>query len=142
MLNNQFRGNDAWDKYIGQLERVTPTVRAVGITDYYSTDTYETVLEAKREGRLPACELIFPNIEMRLNVGTIKGGFVNIHLLVSPEDPNHVREIKRFLSLLRFDVGSNSYACTPDVRIPMKPDGYSDAKPDRHSNLMPDAVPI
>lgn len=117
VLNNQFRGNDAWDKYIGQLERVTPTVRAVGITDYYSTDTYETVLEAKREGRLPACELIFPNIEMRLNVGTIKGGFVNVHLLVSPEDPNHVREIKRFLSLLRFDVGSNSYACTPDDLI-------------------------
>ena len=29
-----------------------------------------------------------------------------------------------------------------DMRIPMKPDGYSDAKPDRHSNLMPDAVPI
>ncbi len=28
------------------------------------------------------------------------------------------------------------------LRIPMKPDGYSDAKPDRHSNLMPDAVPI
>ena len=28
------------------------------------------------------------------------------------------------------------------VRIPMKPDGYSDAKPDRHSNLMPDTVPI
>ena len=29
-----------------------------------------------------------------------------------------------------------------ELRIPMKPDGYSDAKPDRHSNLMPDAVPI
>ncbi len=28
------------------------------------------------------------------------------------------------------------------VRIPMMPDGYSDAKPDRHSNLMPDTVPI
>ena len=28
------------------------------------------------------------------------------------------------------------------MRIPMMPDGYSDAKPDRHSNLMPDAVPI
>ena len=28
------------------------------------------------------------------------------------------------------------------MRIPMMPDGYSDAKPDRHSNLMPDTVPI
>ena len=28
------------------------------------------------------------------------------------------------------------------LRIPMMPDGYSDAKPDRHSNLMPDTVPI
>jgi hypothetical protein len=49
-----------------------------------STETYERVGEAKRNGRLMDCRLIFPNIEMRLGVGTVKGKWVNIHLLVSP----------------------------------------------------------
>lgn len=40
------------------------------------------------------------------------------------------------------DLAGNVRQDSPEVRIPMKPDGYSDAKPDRHSNLMPDTVPI
>ena len=48
-------------------------IRALGVTDYYSTDTYQQVVEAKRNGRLPSCDVIFPNIEMRLGVGTVKG---------------------------------------------------------------------
>lgn len=45
-----------------------------------------------------------------------------------------------YLPAPRFESGSRNRSSK--VRIPMKPDGYSDAKPDRHSNLMPDAVPI
>jgi hypothetical protein len=66
VLNDQFKGKGAWDKYLTALENVTPPLRAIGITDYYSTETYERVLEAKRGGRLPNIDLIFPNIEMRL----------------------------------------------------------------------------
>jgi hypothetical protein len=53
-----------------------PAIRAIGVTDYYSTETYERVGEAKRNGRLMDCRLIFPNIEMRLGVGTVKGKWV------------------------------------------------------------------
>jgi hypothetical protein len=36
-----------------------PAIRAIGVTDYYSTETYERVGEAKRNGRLMDCRLIF-----------------------------------------------------------------------------------
>src|SRR3989442_694038 len=100
VLNDQFRGADSWEEYLTALENTTPPIRAIGITDYYSTETYERVRKAKRQGRLPGCDLIFPNVEMRLGIGTVKGKWVNIHLLVSPEDPNHLTEVKRFLARL------------------------------------------
>jgi energy-coupling factor transporter ATP-binding protein EcfA2 len=117
VLNDQFKGPDSWESYLTALETATPTIRAIGITDYYSTDTYERVCEAKQWGRLQACDLIFPNIEMRLGIGTIKGKWVNIHLLVSPEDPNHLVELKRFLARLTFDAHNDSFCCSKDDLI-------------------------
>jgi putative AbiEii toxin of type IV toxin-antitoxin system len=124
VLNDQFSGADAWEKYLSALEAVTPQLRAVGITDYYSTATYEKVLKAQAEGRLPNCALVFPNIEMRLGIGTVKGRHVNIHLLVSPEDPEHVAEVKRFLARLTFKAHGDSFACNPDdlIRLGRKAD--------------------
>jgi hypothetical protein len=94
-----------------------PAIRAIGVTDYYSTETYERVVEAKRNGRLMDCRLIFPNIEMRLGVGTVKGKWVNIHLLVSPEDPNHLVELKRVLARLTFKAHEDAYCCNKDDLI-------------------------
>src|SRR5579872_3798518 len=85
ILNDQFKGADKWETYLKALEDAKPTIRAIGITDYYNTESYERVCEAKRTGRLPHCQLIFPNIEMRLGIGTVKGKWVNVHLLVSSE---------------------------------------------------------
>jgi hypothetical protein len=70
-----------------------------------ATDTYEEVLRRKAAGRLPDAKLIFPNVELRLDVATAKGGFVNLHLFVSPEDPNHLEELRRLLSRLRISFG-------------------------------------
>ena len=114
VVNNQFTGADSWERYLLALETSTPSIRAVGITDYYSTDSYEKVCEAKREGRLPACDLIFPNIEMRLGIGTVKGKWVNLHLLVSPEDHEHINELKRFLARLTFTAHDDSFCCSKD----------------------------
>jgi hypothetical protein len=97
VLNNQFGGVDPWQTYLQTLETVTPTIEAIGVTEYYVTETYEEVVRQSRLGRLPHTKLIFPNIEMRLDVAA-RDGFVNIHLLVSPEDPNHLTELKRLLS--------------------------------------------
>lgn len=64
----------------------TPAIGAMAITDYYDTDTYEEVLRRKQAGRLPNVQLIFPNVELRLDIAA-KTGFVNLRLLLSPEDP-------------------------------------------------------
>ena len=111
LLNDQFKGPSAWEDYLSTLERATPTIEAIAITDYYVTDTYERVLEHKQRGRLRAVNLVFPNVELRLDVAA-RRGFVNIHLLVSPEDSDHVERLQSFLSRLHFDAHDERFACT------------------------------
>lgn len=61
-------------------------------------------------------QLIFPNVELRLDIAA-KSGFVNMHLLVSPEDPNHVNELHRILQRLQFRAYGDTYNCTRDDLI-------------------------
>ena len=112
VLNDQFKGPKAWEDYLTALEEAKPTIEVIAVTDYYVTDTYERVLEYNRNGRLPSVNLIFPNVELRLDVATAKGGFVNLHLFVSPEDPKHIDELQRFLSRLHFSVQGDRFDCT------------------------------
>ncbi len=69
--------------YLTTLEGLTPKIEAIAVTDYYVTDTYEEFLKHKAAGRLPGVKLLFPNIELRLDVAA-KSGFVNVHLLGQP----------------------------------------------------------
>ena len=117
VLNNQFKGPNAWDKYLSKLESASPKIKAIAVTDYYVTDTYEEVVHLKDLGRLSAVELIFPNIELRLNAASSKGGFINIHLLVSPEDSEHIDKLQRLLSRLRFEAFDDRFDCTRDDLI-------------------------
>lgn len=55
--------------------------------------------------------LIFPNVEMRLDIKTEKKNPINIHLLFSPDDPNHVAEIERILGHLEFEFRGRTYKC-------------------------------
>ena len=111
-MNNQFKGPKAWENYLSALEAAMPTIEAIAVTDYYVTETYEKVVEYKRDGRLPSAKLIFPNVELRLDVATAKGGFVNLHLLVSPEDTDHLAQLRRLLSRLHFTVQQDRFDCT------------------------------
>ena len=113
VLNDQFRGGDPWALYLDTLKAKSPRIRAIGVTDYYLTDNYEKVLQFKTTGRLPHVQLIFPNVEMRLDAAA-QSGFINIHLLVSPEEPDHVGELSRVLSRLTFSAFEDSFACTRD----------------------------
>ena len=112
LLNDQFGGEAAWPDYLHRLETSTPAIRALGVTDYYLTDGYSRILDEQATGRLPDIDLIFPNIELRLDVGTIRGRWVNAHLLVSPEDPNHVERVHGFLAKLNFRAFDEPFACT------------------------------
>ncbi|MEI6825894.1 MAG: AAA family ATPase [Desulfuromonadales bacterium] len=116
VLNNQFGGADAWERYLTMLEGVSPKIEALAVTDYYVTDTYEEVLKQKAAGRLTGIELIFPNIELRLDVAA-KSGFVNIHLLVSPEDTDHLVQLRRIITRLQFQAHGDRFDCTRDDLI-------------------------
>lgn len=111
ILNNQFGGGDSWDTYLTALEGLTPTIEAVAVTDYYVTDTYEEMSAYKAAGRIPDVQLLFPNVELRLDVAA-RSGFVNIHLLVSPEDPEHLVQLRRILSRLQFMAHGDRFDCT------------------------------
>jgi len=111
LLNNQFAVTDPWGDYLSALEARSPMIEALAVTDYYTTDIYEEVVRRKAAGRLSNVKLLFPNIELRLDVAA-KSGFVNLHLLVCPEDPQHVDEIRRFLSRLHFPAHEDRYDCT------------------------------
>jgi hypothetical protein len=116
ILNNQFGGNDPWGEYLETLEARNPRIEAIGVTDYFVTDSYETLLGHKAAGRLPEVALIFPNIELRLDVAA-KAGFVNVHLLVSPEDADHLSEVKRILKRLQFNAFNDRFDCTREELI-------------------------
>lgn len=116
ILNNQFGAADPWSAYLTTLEGLTPRIEAIAVTDYYVTDTYEEFLKHKAAGRLPGVVLIFPNIELRLDVAA-RSGFVNIHLLVSPEDTEHLSEVKRVLKRLQFPAFNDRFDCTRDELI-------------------------
>ncbi|TAY32395.1 ATP-binding protein [Rhizobium leguminosarum] len=116
VLNNQFGTADPWNAYLNSLEELTPKVEAIAVTDYYVMDTYEEFLRRKAAGRLPEVNLLFPNVELRLDVAA-KTGFVNVHLLVSPEDPDHVAEVKRILKRLQFGAHNDRFDCTREELI-------------------------
>ena len=116
VLNNQFGAADPWGTYLATLEGLMPKIEAIAVTDYYVTDTYEAFLQHKAAGRLPDVKLLLPNVELRLDVAA-KSGFVNIHLLVSPEDPDHVAEVKRILTRLQFHAYNDRFDCTRDELI-------------------------
>lgn len=113
ILADQYPTADGWEQFLTRIETSEPRVRALGITDYYSTTTYEQAVAHKAAGRMPDVDLILPNVELRLGVGTDKGSPVNLHLLVSPDDGDHLARLHAFLSDLRFEAKGERYRCTP-----------------------------
>jgi len=111
LLCDQFGGS--WEKYLEKIENSNPQVSALGVTDYFCIQTYREVRKLKRQGRLPQVKLLFPNVELRLDVKTEKGPAINIHLLFSPDDPNHEEEVERILRNLKFEFREKQYSCTP-----------------------------
>ena len=111
VLNDQYGGQDPWEQFLTLVEKSNPPIRALGITDYCGLDCYEAVLEKKKLGRLDGVDLVFPNVELRYGIGTGKNHPINFHLLVSPEDPEHVEQTRRFLRALIFEAHEDSFRC-------------------------------
>lgn len=110
VLEDQFKGD--WDGYLNRIEAATPQIRALGVTDYLCIDTYKNVRARNKAGRLPNVELLFPNVEIRLDVKTSREKGINLHLLFSPDDPQHEEEIERILGRLLYHCDGRDYACS------------------------------
>ena len=130
LINDQYPKENGWEQFLLEIESASPAMTAIGITDYWTIDSYKRLRSEKENGRLPKCELLFPNIEMRFETATRNGNSVNAHLLVSPEDPNHVEELEAFLARLTFKTPSDVFPCTKQGLVKL---GYSH-DPDCGSN--------
>jgi energy-coupling factor transporter ATP-binding protein EcfA2 len=111
ILNDGYTGVNPWEDFLTKIEQSNPSIRALGITDYYSLDCYEEVLKRKQSGRIPNVDLVFANVELRLTNGVPGRSAINLHLLVSPEDPSHVTQMRRFLRNLTFKPGTDTFRC-------------------------------
>ncbi len=111
LLNDQFAGD--WEGYLKAIETATPRVEVLGVTDYFSIGCYKAVRAKHQSGRLPNVKLLFPNVEMRLNLETEKKRAVNLHLLFSPDDAEHETHIERVMAGLTFEYKGRKYRCTP-----------------------------
>ena len=100
LFNNQFKGD--WSGFISAIENVPPTVEAVEVTDYCVLEGYEDFCQYWEAGRAKNVRFVFPKIEFRLSVETEKKKGINLHLLFSPDDPEHVNKIERALGYLTF----------------------------------------
>ena len=81
--------DQAWEKFITELEGLPNDIKVIGINDYIFIEGYKKVLEFKKQGRLQNIELILPVIELRTNEFAGSGNElnkVNIHVVFPAED--------------------------------------------------------
>ena len=121
LRNNQFGGD--WDAYIRRLEEGRPAVSALGITDYFTLRSYKEILLRRRGGALLSVPLVFPNVELRLTIETKERQGINLHLLVCPDDADHVARVEEKLAQLRFRYRDDWFVCTDDGLHPGTPRG-------------------
>lgn len=112
LRNNQF-GSDL-DDYIKRIEETIPTAVALGVTDYFTLRGYKEVMRRRQAGALQSVPLVFPNIELRLTIETKNRQGINLHLLVCPDDPDHVVRMEEKLSRLCFKGRDDLFSCTDD----------------------------
>lgn len=111
-----------WPAYLSALEAaaVKHGVAVIGATDYMCIDGYEKLLAARSDKtapRLQSVALLIPNIEFRVLPNTKAGNALNLHLLIDPTDPQHVKQIKRALKNLQVAYGANQYGCVREELI-------------------------
>ena len=100
-------------RYLTDARKATaPKIEAIAVTDYYVTDTYEEVLNDKACRSAARREAGLPERRAAARRRAAKAGFVNVHLFVSPEDPEHVEEVQRILSRLQIQRDNDRFDCT------------------------------
>jgi ABC-type lipoprotein export system ATPase subunit len=97
-IEQQYGGDESWDKFISALENLPVEVKVIGITDYYFIDGYAKVMNYKKKGRLKNIDKIFPILEFRID--TFGSGNenqlqkINLHILLNLDENILDSEIK------------------------------------------------
>lgn len=104
-LNDQF-GDLGVAAALDHLASRDPAISVVGVTDYFSTQIFREARDAHAAGAGASIDLLFPNVELRLDIPTGKGAALNLHLLCAPE---HVDSLDRFLGGLEFSWRERTY---------------------------------
>ena len=133
---NHFSG---WDSYIKKLKEKAfeHGIEAMGITDYFSVNGYEKLLEECEEETKdtnPCIKLdngkmlyIFPIVELRLENFTSDNESVNIHVVFSPDLlPSTIRS--SFLEKLSIKYRTYNLNCKEDDLVKI---GYAEEKNER-----------
>lgn len=93
---------EAWEKYVSDLENLPEEIKVIGVNDYLFIDGYEKLLEYKTNGRLLNIDLLLPVVELRLKIfaGNTDLNKINFHVVFS--DKITATQIKsKFLSQLK-----------------------------------------
>ena len=109
-------GYKDWDTYVSAISS-NNVVSAIGVTDYFLFDNYGKLKEHHSKGELAGVELLIPNIEFRIAPPTNKATALNIHLLVSPDDPDHQQKLHNALARLTWEYNNDNYSCLRDQLI-------------------------
>lgn len=68
IVSNYGGDTDAtWEKFITDLECLSPEFKVLGVNDYLFVDGYERLLTAKNSGRLSNIDTLLPVIELRID---------------------------------------------------------------------------
>jgi hypothetical protein len=105
LLNDQF-GTLTIEAALDVLAGCAPAIEALGITDYFSTESFRAASTAWKSGAGAGILYLFPNVEMRLDVPTARGSGINLHVLSAPED---VDGLDRMLGSLTFTYTDRDY---------------------------------
>ena len=109
-INDQF--HCTWDEFVSSVNAAVPVAEALGITDYFSIHNYVEVRKRWVAGELANVKLVFPNVELRLTLQTETIQGLNVHLLFSPNELDHVSRIEEAISRLQFSFQSQPYSCS------------------------------
>lgn len=98
-INQNYGGENGWEKFIEGLENLPKEVKVIGINDYYFIDGYEKVMNYKQEGRLSNIEKIFPILEFRIDTfgssNENKLQKINLHIIFDVDENNLKKELKK-----------------------------------------------
>lgn len=130
---DRYTGATPDEDFINAVNQSNPPIRALGITDYYDLECYRRALQFKAEGKFPSIELIFPNVELRFAVKAPKGSFLNVHLLVCPDDDDHLDKLDDFLRELKFKFKEENYGANRSSLIRLGRAFNADAHDDAHA---------